>query len=242
VIYVIAPHSRPEHAARLLESFDRQSVRGRLIVVENGPAVGTFPASRAHAVIRCERAHHAAAKNAALDWIEARGDGAPWVTMDDDDYYGPEYLADTLAVLERADVTGKVRGFVAFDDGLWRFAPGFDGGACGGRILTGGTIGARATRQRFQCVTDDDRRYCDATRAAGLRIEASPPRGYCYDRRTTHAHAWAASQTAARLSFGAAEYYGLAPPYAVDYPERLIPLRIVPPPSDAEVLASLDLQ
>ena len=45
MITVIAPHARPEFADNLLGSFRRQLGTGRrLLVVENGPAVGgTWP-------------------------------------------------------------------------------------------------------------------------------------------------------------------------------------------------------
>lgn len=238
MIYILAPHCRPNHAARLLASVERQTVHGRLIVIENGDAVGTFPRARAHAVLHCHDRHHAAAKNVGLSWILAQGDGS-WVTMDDDDYYGPSYVSDTVDALARADVTGKVRGFIAFDDGIWQFDPSFAGGDCTGRILTGGTLAARSARLSFPVQVDDDNAYCQRAREQGLTLLASTPRGYCYDRRSTHPHAWVANQTVARMSFGEALYFGQLLESCVDAPEVLIPIKRVLPPSASEVLRSI---
>lgn len=238
MIYIVAPHCRPMHAARLLASVERQTVNARLVVIENGDAVGTFPRARAHAVLNCRDRHHASAKNVGLAWILAQGDG-PWVTMDDDDYYGPNYVSDTITSLALADVTGKVRGFIAFDDGLWQFDADFAGGDCTGRILTGGTIGARSAQLTFPVKIDDDKAFCNRARDRGLSILASHPRGYCYDRRSTHVHAWVANQTIARLAFGEALYFGPQPEFVVDTPELLAPIFRAPCPSDSEVLESL---
>jgi len=237
VIYLVCPHSRPEHRERLLASIARQTAEVLPVIVENGAAEGTFPPEWASAVLRSSVRHHAAAKNVALAWIRELGDG-PWVTMDDDDYYGPDYAREAEAALLHADVTGKVRGFVSFDDGLWRFAPEFTGGDPGERTLTGGTIGARSAQLKFPVVLSDDATYCTAARCLGLSLLATPPHGYCYDRRSTHKHAWKATQVQARRCFGgSADYYGDVEPESVDMDPR--PIARVTMPTVADVLADL---
>lgn len=238
---VVLPFSRPQFVAGILAAVARQTAPVELVVVENGQAVGTFPREHAAVVLRSEVQHHAAARNVGLEWILRRGDG-PWVTMDDDDYYGPAYVADAARALETADVTGKVRGFVAFDDGLYRFDLGFAGGELqplGQRVLTGGTIGARSARQRFQLVLADDAEYCREAHAQGLRVMATSPHGYCYNRRSTHKHTWHASATIARTVLGGdTDYYGALPDSAVD-DRQLRPLRRVSPPPHTEIFSSV---
>ncbi len=238
MITVIAPHARPRFASNLLSNFRRQEdVEARLLVVENGPAIGaSWPSDVS--VIRAS-AHQADAMNAGLAWITSAGYG-PWARFDDDDYYGPGYLASVVGALELAPVVGKTWGFVMFDDGLYRFA-GTEHGACD--VLTGGTLAARsADVAPFQRRPDDDVQWCRDMRARGASLWASSHRDYCYDRRAERhgeQRVITTSPLITRWGFGAAEYHGDVPIQYVDAPHAA--LRPAPPPTDAEMMAALSL-
>lgn len=237
MIHVIAPVCRPELFDRLLANFARQTVPARLVVIENGPAVGMFPRHDDIVVLRSGVQHHAAAKNVALDYLRGQGAGA-WTTFDDDDYYGPSYLNEFRDLLELtgADAVGKLRSFIAFDDGLYRFNNERCDQWTEGTI-NGGAIGAATPNvPDFEVVTNDDFVWCNTMRGLGRRLWASSCWGYCYDRRSTHRHAWNARPVQVRRALrGTAEYFGRLPDSAVD-DKTLVPIRLVPEPSDREVL------
>jgi hypothetical protein len=240
MINVIVPCNRPQFLERLLLNFERQQGERRLIIVENGPLIGAMPRLDSAIYLESPVEHHAAAKNVALQWLRANGGGA-WTTFDDDDHYGPRYLSEFRQALDStdADVVGKTRSFVAFDDGIYRF----NVDRCGKftqDTLTGGAIGARtADVVDFPIATNDDAGWCNAMRARGAKLWAGTPWGYLYNRRSTHQHAWNARPVQVRRSLGgAAEYFGRLRDTCVNDVE-LQPIGFVPEPTDAEVLADM---
>jgi hypothetical protein len=240
MINVIVPCNRPQFLERLLLNFERQQGERRLIIVENGPLIGAMPRLDSAVYLESSVEHHAAAKNVALAWLRANGGGA-WTTFDDDDHYGSRYLTEVRQSLEGtdADVVGKTRCFVGFDDGVYRF----NVDKCGKftkATLNGGAIGARtADVIDFPIRTDDDAAWCDAMRERGAKVWAGTPWGYLYNRRSTHKHAWSARPVQVRRSLGGvAEYFGRLHDTCVDDPE-ITPIATVPEPTDAEVLADM---
>jgi hypothetical protein len=224
MITVIAPHARPAFAQNLLDAYRRQRehVECRLVVVENGAALGQFPATpRGEAVTILQSApHQADAMNVALSWLRKNGGGA-WARFDDDDYYGPGYLRDVEATLLRtgADVVGKPWSFVMFDDGLWRFSLSRNEQWADGFDFTGGTLAAcSADVIDFARRLDDDLQFCRDMRERGAKLWSGSRWHYCYDRRTREERrVWPARPVAARKAFGGtSEYYGLVPIEAVD--------------------------
>ena len=92
----------------------------RLIIIENGNAIGTCSKYniKATAVISSEHSK-AIAFNTGLEWLRNNG-GGPWVAWDDDDYYGPNYLTEVSLNLKNFDVIGKSSIYVRRNDGrLW---------------------------------------------------------------------------------------------------------------------------
>ncbi len=61
MLTVIAPHARPSFGPNLLANFQRQKVAARLLVVENGDAVGTFPRGVENVQVITSEAHQALA-------------------------------------------------------------------------------------------------------------------------------------------------------------------------------------
>lgn len=234
MITVIAPHARPEFSANLLENFRRQrGVEARLLVVENGAAKLHFNSDAAWRVTVCHQQHQAASMNHGLACLRAAGDG-PWARFDDDDYYGPDYLAEVVRGLEEHPVVGKTWGFVLFDDGMYRFHHPESGPA---EKLTGGTLAARSSAvPPFQPRPDDDLQWCRDLRALGVTLWASDHRGYCYDRRSSRGGAprvITSGPLVTRWGFGPAEFHGQVGPEYVDAPAATAPHA---PAIDAEAL------
>ncbi len=231
MITVIAPHARPQFAENLLDNFRRQvGVEARLVVVENGEAIGSnWPSD---VIVLKSQAHQADAMNVGLS--ATRG---AWARFDDDDYYGASYLANVALTLNTHEVTGKTWGFVLFDDGMYRFHGEQDDFAA---ILTGGTLAAATPNVApFQRRDDDDVQWCRDMRAAGSELWASDHSGYCYDRRTIRHGAARVITTAPavfRWAFTEGEYHGQVCREYVNAPGDA--LRSAPAPTDDELMAA----
>lgn len=240
MITVIAPHARPEFAANLLENFARQTgVEARLLVVENGPAVGFWPTSERVNVIRSglgSVTHQADAMNTGLAWLRASGNG-PWARFDDDDWYAADYLAaieQRLAARPDATVIGKRWGFVMHDEGLFEFNAATD-------AFTGGTLAARsADVLPFERRSDDDLDWCRRMRASGAVFAETPAPGYCYDRRSRAAsRVIAGGLFESRFAWGECWAHGPQPFEVCDGRHRLEPVEYLPALTDAEIFAHL---
>lgn len=241
MITVIAPHGRPEFSANLLANFRRQrGVEARLLVVENGPAVGSLPVGEATittSVALLERPHQADAMNVGLNWLRANG-GGTWARFDDDDYYGPDYLASVERSFAGSDgivVSGTPWRFVMLDSGLHQFTGTRD-------FFTGGTLAASTTDVApFERFRDDDVRWCRAMRERGARFVEREPWGYCYDRTTRVApRVIEGGSAATRFGFGPSLFYGPLALSAVD-DRGLRPLHSLPGPTDEELMAEMSL-
>lgn len=233
MLTVIAPHARPEFSANLLANFRRQrGVEARLLVIENGAAAGRSGAFFQHRRV-LTTAHQADAMNAGLDWLRELGGGA-WARFDDDDYYGPDYLANVERSLqgEGLIVSGMPWRFVMLDDGLHRFL--------GDGEFTGGSLAASTPDvEPFPLVAGDDIGWCRAMRARGARFVEREPWGYCYDRTTRLAPRVIVGGPAfTRFGFGPSLFYGPHRLQAVDYP-GLEPICSLGKPADEEVAAEL---
>jgi hypothetical protein len=234
MITVIVPHARPEFTANLLANFRRQrGVEAQLLVVENGDAVGSM--SSEDATVICSGVHQADAMNAGLKWLRANGGGA-WARFDDDDYYGPDYLAEVerslgpgvTGVNKIIVVSGMPWRFVMLDDGLHKFQ--------GAGEFTGGTHACNvANVPLFPRRDGEDLEWCKLMRERGARLVQREPWGYCYDRTTRAAQRciWGGS-VVTRRAFGASLFYGPHALSAVDYP-GLEPLCAMPVPSLEEL-------
>ncbi len=235
MITVIAPHARPEFAANLRANFERQLPGHRLVVVENGPAVGTWEPSWGVTVLRSE-AHQADAMNAGLAWLRENGNG-PWARFDDDDFYSSSYLFDVeqrLAERPDAEVVGKRWGYVMHDEGLFEFDPDAD-------VFTGGTLAARsADVLPFARREDDDVDWCRRMRERGAGFAEGLAPGYCYDRRTRAAgRVITGGLFDSRFAWGACWAYGQVPVDHCDGMHLLEPLEYLPTLTEAEIFAHL---
>lgn len=111
---VIVPFSRPRFFNNVIQNFKSQNYKNKkLIVVENGEGINCF--KDIDCIRLSSECHHAHAKNEAISWLK-KHNGGWWVTMDDDDYYGPEYLTEISLNLNKANVIGKLSRFFGNED------------------------------------------------------------------------------------------------------------------------------
>ncbi len=190
--YVICPFSKPGFAEKLRANLARQTFQGFTpIVVENGPAVGSYGEDGRTVILRSD-AHQSLAKNAALAWIRERG-GGTWSVFDCDDYYAAGYLEDQMKALEgEAELAGKAFGslmYIRFDDGL--YLDGMKGSPSYSKFLNGGAMSCRtADVQDFPVVPiGEDGEWHREMREAGMKSVNTGARFYCYNREGTD-HTW----------------------------------------------------
>jgi hypothetical protein len=121
-ITVIVPtHRGPAELLSIARAFALQRhADKRLVVVENGAAIGICKRHGIHADAVLASEHSKShALNTGLTWLRAHGGGA-WTGWDDDDYYGPGYLQEVAERLPGCDVLGKRSIYVRRNDGrLW---------------------------------------------------------------------------------------------------------------------------
>lgn len=193
-VWLVCPFSRPECLDNVLANFHRQRYPAdklRLVLAANGRAAGTLPHwSGSHVMTVESDTGLAQPMNAGLRTVrEYAAPGAWFCKFDDDDYYGPEYIADHIgAGLSRgADIVGKQRIWVRPKrGGMWLFfgpadqwdeAPGFG--------VHGATITARVEgAPDFPIVSDwgEDTGWIEASRAKGARIWLTGEAGFAYLR------------------------------------------------------------
>lgn len=118
---IVPTHRGPIEIASIIKYFISQRYPSkRLIIVENGDAIGTCKRHGLYADAVLSSAHSKSeALNVGLEWLRAKG-GGPWVGWDDDDYYGPHYLDEVSDHLCKYDLVGKSSLYVKRNDGrLW---------------------------------------------------------------------------------------------------------------------------
>lgn len=190
MISVVVPTCRPEMAQNIAENFARQRyIHKELIIVQNGPAVGS-PVEGATVLHSKPGVSHA--RNAGLEWLIDRG-RLFFAFMDDDDYYGPGYL-DEVAVsfVHEVHLVGKPSAFVELDGELYRTAPesgitGVHGPTLAGRVSPG--------MPRFPVQSyGEDGAFCDEYLRRGLRIAHTSSLHFCYRRSSHRAHTYPATR------------------------------------------------
>jgi len=108
-VYIVVPTCRPRFVQNVLDNFNRQRFSERkLVVVENGPAVGAY-ARFADVIISCAQ-NVGVAREMGVAAVRERGGYV--VFMDDDDYYGPDYITEVVEYARRGQVTAKANYFV----------------------------------------------------------------------------------------------------------------------------------
>jgi hypothetical protein len=107
----------------LQANLDRQSFRNfNVLVARNGAALNEYvPDADVNVSVLEPRVGRV--RNAALDVLLSVDPKAYWVGMDDDDWYGPEYLAEHAALAKHGRLVGKTTHWVHMRGELLLFNP-----------------------------------------------------------------------------------------------------------------------
>ena len=192
-VWVIVPLSRPENVQNVYENFVRQRFPfKKMVAVANGRAERDSRVQlleRAGAVVLTCDAHQSSAKNTALAEIRKRGGGFTAV-MDDDDWYGPQYLAEVCSYARSYEVIGKSRHFMSVDGALWLCSRERANRETG--WLTGGTIAcwAEDAAEYTHVRWGEDAAFCHVMKKKGARIRGTDLYHYLYRRESNTDHAW----------------------------------------------------
>lgn len=202
-VWVIVPFSRPDRLNHVLANFNRQKFPlKKLVLVRNGKAIdtgSTFYALTQSAVLLQSAAHQSAAKNTGLAEVRKRGGGF-CVTMDDDDWYGPNYLTEACGYAETYDIIGKSRHFMSVDGNLWLCRREQANRKTG--WLTGGTIACWAERcpEYRELPWGEDATFCMDAARRGMSIFGTDLYHYRYTRDSKQNHTWSTSAEDLRLT------------------------------------------
>lgn len=181
-IWVVVPFSRTENKTNVLDNFARQSYKNkRLVIVENGDGIGAFSEGEMdHVILSPEHQSHA--KNRAIEFLRKTYPRDYWACMDDDDYYGREYLQEHADNAERGVILGKKTAWVQFDSGLVYFGHAWNEGD-DTQSFVGGTMGSYlADAQGFPIKCAEEHGFCEAARNKGLTTRLLSPFHFCYNR------------------------------------------------------------
>lgn len=180
--WVVGILSRPEWRGNLLSCVREQRADVRWLAVEVGEVEPVLEADRR---VRLVKADPAQARNAALD--ELAGEDAPIVWFDDDDWYGPGYVAEALEQLElhpdRAWL-GKNGRFVFDVESGKLFVHDRNRSRMPATQAFGGSMVFRSPvgvpRFRFTQGRCEDDQWCRDAAALGLRGWATSVLHHCY--------------------------------------------------------------
>lgn len=203
MVWVIVPFSRPENLNLILSNFNRQAFPyKKLVLVENGDAVGAAHSLQSSALVLMSERHQSIAKNLALSEIRKRGGGFTAI-MDDDDWYGPGYLSELVGYARTHDIVGKARNFISVDGKMWLC--GREQAMNKAGWLTGGTIACWAENcpEYPMKKVGEDVGFCDRAHSLGMSLFATSVYHYLYRRNTGGRHAWNVTHQKLRLQSSA---------------------------------------
>lgn len=194
---VICPLHRPKDLPNLVANWRRQKVRGDLVVVENGEAVGACRAAGfSAAVVLGSDRHVSAALNVGLSHALADGYGH-WTKWDADDYYGSDYLLELFGAFAAGHrFVGKSDAFVRLADGrltLFTLAGsnqkvtvGFHGPTLSSEVWSG----LPRFRTDLPQPWGEDTAWCDDMRTLGIDGWATSRWNFCYLRHPNAQHTY----------------------------------------------------
>jgi glycosyltransferase involved in cell wall biosynthesis len=184
VIYLVCPFSRPRMARRVWENFSCQTHPCELVVVENGPAVSFFKncALPGVTVLHSAPSGIAEARNTGLHYVQEQ-DG-DYLALDDDDWYGPDYVAEWARNRHKADVVSKFPHYAKMTDGQFYLYHPEKADQLSTEEILGSTIGIRArdALDFTELVYLDDHEWSLAMFARGATSYRTGISGYAYDR------------------------------------------------------------
>lgn len=164
--WIVVPFSRPEFLPNLAENYARQTLRPRMVVVENGRAVGACAAAgfRPDVVLVSPIRQSGAVRNMGMAYAQRVDPGAPLGFMDDDDVYGSRYVEEAVQHLygRGLGMVMKNYHFIKLPTGeVWMCDPGLANGGEAPIGILGATTMIRAAGMahpmQHTCVGEDTR-------------------------------------------------------------------------------------
>lgn len=177
-IWVVLPLTRPEYLPAIGKNLARQTFPHHLIVVApEGIDVSLLAPDR---VVRGAFGVGAARRAG----VAAAPEGAYVVSMDDDDWYGPDYLREHASLAKVGRIVGKQLHFVSFEgtDAIALLRPHIRDVSV--TFLAGGTIGGFTQDldwRDLECSEDMD--LCSRVRSSGGEVWHSSIYQVLYQRR-----------------------------------------------------------
>ncbi|WP_435103461.1 glycosyltransferase [Arhodomonas sp. AD133] len=213
-VSVITPTKRPDYLPAAHQVFRAQSYPNKewVVLVNTDVEEGqedSLEALRADPAVQVIRVHGEHNIGACLNLGIRRSNGRYWFKMDDDDFYGPHYVADMMLELRgvEADIFGKPTAFVYLEAENLLIRRG---GALNAQHLygceevphmCGATISGRResiTREPFseQLRASVDTEFMRRCKAAGLRVYLSSIYGFAALRQGDKSrHTWRADDS-----------------------------------------------
>jgi hypothetical protein len=201
LVTVITVSNRPEHLARCLENYARQTYERReLVFVMNARTFDTEEVAAALAAVPRARALYVESSATLAECLNEAlliADGDYFAKFDDDDHYAPEYLADQMLAFDYTDaaVIGKRTAFMHLegsDETVLR-CPGNEFSYV--NLVFGATL--LADRHRTEgiaftpVVRGTDTLFLNDCRAAGLRVFSTDRFNFVVSRRAdVNGHTW----------------------------------------------------
>ncbi len=176
-VWTVVPLSRPGQLPWVIENWARQTTKSSLAIVETGEALGVcHQAGISPDLLLSAAGRPGEVRNAALEALV----GAYVSFQDDDDWYGPDYLAEHVELAARGRIVGKRVHWVDFlGDELLLFRPQA-ANTRGGWVLAGTMSGYAEDFPRFSAVeTGEERPLC----AAAHEVLSSSVQNFVYLRR-----------------------------------------------------------
>lgn len=177
-VWVVLPLTRPEYLPAIAANLTRQTFPFQLIVVvPEGIDVSSLAPAR---VVRGTFGVGAARRAG----VAAAPDGAYVVSMDDDDWYGPDYLREHAGLAKQGRIVGKQLHFVSFagTDEIALLRPHIRETPV--TFLAGGTIGGFVQDLAWpELECSEDMELCSRVRASGGEVWHSSIYQVLYQRR-----------------------------------------------------------
>lgn len=181
---VISVTHNPKFIPLIFKNFKRQKYyKKKLIIVENGNAIGTCKKlNLIPDVLLSSENNQSIAKNTALDYLKK----GFFVTFDDDDYYGFNYLNEIIENITKAEIIGKHKSFLNFNNNLY-LLNGLNENSFT-NMVHGPTISSWIEISEYFRVVNsgEDGMYLEDMSKKGCKIYATSKNNFSYSRNGNH--------------------------------------------------------
>jgi glycosyltransferase involved in cell wall biosynthesis len=199
---VVLVSKRPHLIQNILNNYNQQTYKNKeLIIIFNCDSIPTFD-SKIHFI----QIDSTKSLGFCFNYGIEKANGDYIAKMDDDDYYGPEYLKDTYNItkLTNATVTGKKTYFIHYENNLYlrRFSyfknnklDQFTDFVCGATFFINKNDIMKHNIKFQDLDRGEDTQFLKDIKKANLKIYCDTIFNYCYIRYTSHNHTWNVSKS-----------------------------------------------